>query len=146
MTSARDRLVREARAWIGTPFHHQASCRGAGADCLGLVRGVRDAVFGGRVAVPAYGADWMWLPGNDRLHQGLRAALTPVPVETARPGDVLLFRLRPSGVGCHAGLMTEPGRFVHALESAGVVESRLGGLWRARLVAAFAFPGVDDPS
>ena len=34
------RLVAAARGWIGTPYVHQASCKGAGADCLGLVRGV----------------------------------------------------------------------------------------------------------
>jgi hypothetical protein len=31
--------VEIARGWIGTPYLHQASRRGAGADCLGLVRG-----------------------------------------------------------------------------------------------------------
>ena len=35
-----DEIVARARAWIGTPYRHRASCRGAGADCLGLVRGV----------------------------------------------------------------------------------------------------------
>ena len=29
-----DDVVRMARAWIGTPYHHQASTRGVGADCL----------------------------------------------------------------------------------------------------------------
>ena len=39
------RIVDLARGWIGTPYLHQASCRGIGCDCLGLVRGVwRDGV------------------------------------------------------------------------------------------------------
>ena len=29
-----------ARKWLGTPYRHQASLRGEGADCLGLIRGV----------------------------------------------------------------------------------------------------------
>lgn len=33
-------IVARARAWIGTPYEHQASCRGAGTDCLGLLRGL----------------------------------------------------------------------------------------------------------
>lgn len=33
-------IVAEARRWLGTPYRHQASVIGAGADCLGLVRGV----------------------------------------------------------------------------------------------------------
>ncbi len=38
--SRADEIVALARAWIGTPYRHQASCRGAGTDCLGLLRGV----------------------------------------------------------------------------------------------------------
>lgn len=44
--SCADRVVAEARGWVGTPYVHQASARGAGADCLGLVRGVWRGVFG----------------------------------------------------------------------------------------------------
>ena len=32
--------VEIARDWIGTRYEHQASLKGEGADCLGLVRGV----------------------------------------------------------------------------------------------------------
>ena len=58
MTRA-EACVAEARRWIGTPYLHQASVRGAGCDCLGLLRGVWRAVYGSEPeAVPAYTADW----------------------------------------------------------------------------------------
>ncbi len=42
-----DRGVVARRAnWIGTPYHHQASVKGVGTDCLGLVRGVFASVHG----------------------------------------------------------------------------------------------------
>ena len=41
-----DKIIAEARAWIGTPYHHQAAVKGVGCDCLGLVRGVWRAVYG----------------------------------------------------------------------------------------------------
>ena len=44
------RIVMAARGWIGTPYVHQASCRGAGADCLGLIRGVPLFLIGVLVA------------------------------------------------------------------------------------------------
>ena len=48
-----------ARAWLGTPYLHQASCKGAGADCLGLLRGVwREVVGAEPETVPAYSPDW----------------------------------------------------------------------------------------
>jgi hypothetical protein len=47
--------VREARTWIGTPYRHQASVKGVGADCLGLVRGIWREVIGPEPAVvPPY--------------------------------------------------------------------------------------------
>jgi cell wall-associated NlpC family hydrolase len=40
---SRSAIVAEARTWIGTPYRHQASLKGVGCDCLGLVRGVPGA-------------------------------------------------------------------------------------------------------
>ena len=36
---SREHIVEAARDWIGTPYRHQASKKGVGADCLGLLRG-----------------------------------------------------------------------------------------------------------
>jgi len=46
MSTVASLAVREARRWIGTPYVHQACCRGAGTDCLGLIRGVWVALYG----------------------------------------------------------------------------------------------------
>ena len=51
---AREQIVAAARARSGTPYHHQASCRGAGADCLGLVRGVWREIHGRDAELPPY--------------------------------------------------------------------------------------------
>ena len=40
------RVIAIARAWLGTPYHDQASLRGVGCDCLGLARGVWREVVG----------------------------------------------------------------------------------------------------
>ena len=40
------RIVRAARGWLGTPYHDQASVKGVGCDCLGLIRGVWREVVG----------------------------------------------------------------------------------------------------
>ena len=31
--------IAEARSWLGTSFHHQASVKGVGCDCIGLIKG-----------------------------------------------------------------------------------------------------------
>ena len=44
MSVTRQEVVREAREWLGTPFHHQAREKGVGTDCGGLVGGVAVAL------------------------------------------------------------------------------------------------------
>ncbi|QYK43523.1 MAG: C40 family peptidase [Paracoccaceae bacterium] len=135
----RDAVVAEARAWVGTPYVHQSSCRGAGADCLGLVRGIWRAVLGPEPeAMPAYTPDWGEAGGCELLMDAASRFL--VPVVAAGPGDVILFRMRDGAVAKHLGVLVAEAAFVHAYSGHGVVESPLSGPWARRVVARFRFP------
>lgn len=140
-------ILREARSWIGTPYRHQASCKGAGADCLGLLRGVWRAVYGAEPeAIPAYTADWSEPQGEEALWSAALRHLLQKPVDEAAPGDVLLFRMRHGAVAKHLGLQDAVGArptFIHAYSGHGVVASPLSDPWRRRVVARFAFPEKD---
>ncbi len=60
--------VAAARAWIGTPYVHQASVKGVGCDCLGLLRGVWRELRGAEpLAVPNYSPDWAEATGAETL-------------------------------------------------------------------------------
>lgn len=136
-------IVDEARRWLGTPYVHQASVRGAGADCLGLLRGVWRAVMGHEPeAVPVYSMDWSEPQGEERMWAAARRNLIEKPPKDMAPGDVLLFRMRDAAVAKHLGIVsgTDPVRFVHAYSGHGVVENTLSEPWRRRVVACFAFP------
>lgn len=139
----RARIVACAKAWIGTPYRHQAATRGAGADCLGLVRGVWREVYGREPeAVPAYSMDWSEPQGEERLWAAAARHLTVKP-GPPDPGDVILFRMRAGSVAKHLGIVVQTGavpRFVHAYARHGVVESPLSAPWARRIVAAFEFP------
>ena len=138
------RIVEAARGWIGTPYLHQASVRGAGCDCLGLLRGVWREVMGAEPqAVPAYTQDWSEPQGDERLWRAAMAHLASKPVVQAAPGDVILFRMRAGAVAKHLGLQSATGpeaRFIHSYSGHGVVESPLSAPWARRIVARFAFP------
>lgn len=140
-------VVRAARAWIGTPYVHQSVTKGAGCDCLGLLRGVWRDVFGQEPEkVPAYSMDWSEPQGEERLWQAAARHLIAKPLASATPGDVLLFRMRQGSVAKHIGLQAETGAqcsFVHAYSRRGVVESPLSTPWQRRVVARFAFPQGD---
>lgn len=134
----------EARAWIGTPYVHQAARRGAGTDCLGLIRGVWRALYGAEPeSVPAYTPDWSEPARIERLWAAALRHLEPKARGDAAPGDVLLFRMRSAGVAKHLGIQGNTGRrpsFVHAYSGHGVMENPLSGPWERRIVARFRFP------
>jgi NlpC/P60 family putative phage cell wall peptidase len=141
----RAEIVTEARAWIGTPYRHQASLKGVGCDCLGLVRGVWRATCGDEPeAVPVYSRDWAEAAGCETLALAAGRHLTEVPCAQVRPGDVLLFRWRPGLVAKHAAIAVATDRMVHAHDGAAVAEIALAPWWRRRLAFAFRFPGVID--
>ena len=144
MSGVSEQVVGEARAWIGTPYRHQASCKGAGADCLGLLRGVWRAVHGGEPErVPAYSADWSEPQGEERLWAAARRRLVSKELEDAAVGDVVLFRMRELGVAKHLGIISALGtapKFIHAYSGHGVVESPFSEPWARRVVARFEIP------
>ena len=136
-------IVDEARRWLGTPYVHQASVRGAGADCLGLLRGVWRAVKGQEPeAVPVYSMDWSEPQGEERMWAAARRHLVEKAPGQMTLGDVLLFRMRDTAVAKHLGIVSrsDPVRFIHAYSGHGVVENTLSEPWRRRVVACFAFP------
>jgi len=134
----------EARTWIGTPYHHQASVKGVGADCLGLLRGVWRNLYGDEPEVmPAYTPDWSETRGVELLQQGAARHLLQKSLTDAAPGDVLLFRMKGAAVAKHLGLQSATGatsKFIHAYSRHGVIENHLSAAWARRVVARFEFP------
>lgn len=151
----RARIVAEARAWVGTPFHHQASTRGVGCDCAGLLKGVALAVG---LLPPDYASrpEYRELFGYGRLPQGERLTeicnrfMRPVARARMRAGDAVLVRIASNprhlgilipwrkGLGIVHAACTSDGRY------GSVIEHRLMFHHRMEFVSAYAFPGVSD--
>lgn len=146
----RSDIVAATREWIGTPYRHQASLRGAGCDCLGLVRGIYRTLYGGEPeAIPAYSMRVSDRLGNDRrggeaLMEGLSRHLNPLVAGMAQAGDVLVFRLRGGYPARHAAIQICADKMVHAWERGLVTEAHLSTPWRRRVAFAFSFPDVMD--
>ena len=128
-----DKFVEEARACLGTPFHHQGRKKEIGLDCIGLVV-VALCALGFKVA--------------DRLDYGLRpdgSSLVKALVEHGaqkvmflQKGDILLFRYdhQPQ----HVAIASSPCSLIHAFAPARkVVETQIGPYWRRRLVGIYRF-------
>lgn len=147
MTGALDPalVLSAARQWLGTPYLHQARCRGAGCDCLGLILGIWADLGGTAPQIPPYSQDWSEAGHTEHLWRAAQDLLIARPVAAAVPGHVILFRMRAGCVAKHLGILSgtaaEPS-FIHSMSGRGVVQSRLTAPWARRLVAAFALPQI----
>jgi NlpC/P60 family putative phage cell wall peptidase len=138
-------IVARARAWIGTPYAHQASLRGVGTDCLGLVRGIWREIFGSEPeAVPGYPRDWSEASGDEAMLAAARRHFREIDIADLRPGLVLIFRWQRGAVAKHAAILASPDTMIHAAERVCVAEVPFSAWWRRRLVGVFAFPGSID--
>ncbi|MCB5176272.1 NlpC/P60 family protein [Microvirga lenta] len=136
-----DIVVAEARSWLGTPYRHQASLKGVGCDCLGLLRGVWREVMGAEPEKPPpYAADWAEA-GADTLLAAARRHLVEVEIADLAPGDVLLFRWRAGLPAKHCAIATSDATMIHAHDGACVAEVAFRPWWRRHLAHVFRFPG-----
>jgi len=102
-------LCKVLTSYLGTPYLYGGMSRD-GVDCSGLVCLV-------------FRETWnMRLP---RSATGMIQVGTPVPLDSARPGDLVFFRWGYFGGPDHVGIYTGAGRFVHASTRLGVIESSL---------------------
>lgn len=141
----RAQILAEAQSWLDTPYLHQASAKHAGCDCLGLIRGVWRTFYGAEpLVLPPYTPDWAERSGRETLLEAAQSCLLQIPIDQARPGDVLLFRMEPNSPAKHCAILSAPDRILHAYWGRAVTESFLIPYWLRRRAYAFSFPSLSD--
>jgi NlpC/P60 family putative phage cell wall peptidase len=146
-------VVATARKWLGTPYHHQSAVRGAGCDCLGLVRGVYAELYGVTPEEPpAYTMTWGEYGKEELMLEAARRHLMEVSVsedghtlaldeQRWLTGDVLLFRARIGAVAKHCCIVSGEDTMIHSYSGIGVAETSIG-IWKSRAAGVFKFPGI----
>ncbi len=138
-------ILSETRSWIGTPYRHQASKKGVGTDCLGLLRGVWRTFYGDEPqSLPPYTPNWAEALGQEALLLAAKKYLVEIPIGDAMESDVLLFRMGLGHPAKHCGIVSGENRLIHAYWGRAVCETRLVPWWRRRISAAFQFPSIAD--
>lgn len=137
MAIKREDILRVARTFLGTKFHHQGRLKGVGVDCIGLVVGV---------------CKELEIPHIDYIHYSMRPDGTALRREIAKsldaisranklPGDIAIFKvgLAPR----HIGIITDVG-IIHTYRQVGyVVEHHMDEEWIKKLVAVYRFRGIE---
>ena len=142
MAFTRDDVIAEARTWIGTPWHHQASVKGVGCDCIGFVRGVAEVFVGPVPLALDYTPTWHLYRAEPRMFDGFRTVADEIDPAEALAADILLFGAG-KGPAHHCAFLTSAGGLIHCYQEAGrVVEHDFSPLWRPRIRHAFRFPGA----
>lgn len=147
MNNQRQAIIKEARRWIGTPFRHQASLRGIGCDCAGLIKGVgmaRNLVSLDENewrAVSSYGRQ----PRPDRMGAVLKRFLVQIEPGDALAGDIVWMEWR-KGLPMHLALLSEFNSrptIIHAFSDfSAVVEHGYNKEWSDKAMAWWRYPGL----
>jgi NlpC/P60 family putative phage cell wall peptidase len=118
-TDWRQRVVDEARSWIGTKYHHCAAIKGVGVDCAMLTWRVFHDLGLIEVADPRpYPVHWHLHRSEERYL--LNFETWARRIDTPRAGDIALFRF--GRTVSHSGVMTSPTTMVHAYAGCGCFE------------------------
>lgn len=143
-----DSIVDVAESWCFTPYQHQMSAKGAGCDCLGLVRGIWRELMGRELLsfYPDYSPDWAEMGQGEPLLDGLMAHFFVRNINAAKAGDILAFRLKPNAQIKHLAILMsangvdDPNAIIlHAYSGHAVVKSFLHPFWRKRIAGVFSF-------
>lgn len=141
----RPAVVAEAKSWIGTPYHPHARLKRIGVDCAQIVL----MVYANLGLIEAYDPEpysqqWHLHRDGERYVMEVLKFAQEIPVEAARPADVILFKY--GRAFSHGGILIEPNRIVHAVQRDGCVligELDRDGDLAAREKRAFSYWAVD---
>ncbi len=132
-----DDVVRAARTWLGTPYHHQGRLKGVGVDCAGLLVGVAQELGLSDFDVMGY----TMRPDGESLRRHCDSQMQSITRGELAAGDVVLFTFdaHPG----HLGILSSPEHLIHAyLPRRKVVEHGMDAWWWAQAAGFYRFPGV----
>jgi len=136
-----EEIIMCAHDWIGTPYLHQASIKGVGCDCLGLIRGVwREVFYGEPEQTPAYTPDWAESGGREQLADVASRHMKLIETRQFLPADMLVFRWRKHLPAKHLAIVSSPTTMIHAQEGVDVCQVPISPWWQRHIAYVFRFP------
>lgn len=114
----RDRVEQIAITYLKTPFHDHGEVKGAGVDCATLLKCVfTEAGIVAPFTLDHYPPQFFLHNSEERYIAWIeRCGGVEIIQADARPGDVVLYRIKAAKCFCHAALIVSPGwpSIIHA--------------------------------
>lgn len=139
MTDQAYLIIKEALEWLGTPYKHESRLKGVGCDCIGLVIGVWEKVFGESIPIdiPKYSPDWNDHKMDDPMVKQAARVMKRVPVNALKPSNVIVFRMNPNMAAKHCGILISDKQFIHSYSRSSVRLENMTQSWKRKIVAGF---------
>ena len=145
MQDDRQRLIAEARTWLGTKYHKRGLVKGAGCDCYTLVVLCLQAIgLAGDADFPAHGDDW-WMNCTDQEYYKRIMRFASEKVRGTglwgtlklAPGDIVLVRVnRASEIFSHGGIVTAWPKLIHCADQVREINAWQDPMWRGHEIVA----------
>jgi cell wall-associated NlpC family hydrolase len=92
-TAQREQVVRAAKEWMGTPYHHQARVKGAGADCAMFPLAVYQecGLLPADFQPPEYSMQWHLHRSEEMYLQTIKPFVTEVD-GPPQPADFVVWK------------------------------------------------------
>ena len=147
-----EKIIAEARSWIGTKFLHQGRLKKTnsdpgGCDCIGLIMGIAQSLnlcsASSNLPICQYDRkDYARLPSSYELKSQLDLHLKPS--DKPEIGNVVLMRFNdlPQHVGILAPYLQDSNKFslIHAYLPAGkVIEHIIDESWQEKIIQQYNF-------
>lgn len=113
----RKRLSEIANSFVSTPFHDHGEVKGVGVDCATLLKCV--AIEAGLVKpfkLDHYSPQFFLHNSEERYIGWIEKFAHEIPLEDAKPGDIVLYKPKSALCFCHGAWIVEPGwpNIIHA--------------------------------
>jgi cell wall-associated NlpC family hydrolase len=122
----RERLIAEAKEWLGTPYHTMGRVKQGGCDCGTFLLGVlENTKLLPHVDLPYYPEDIACHCAVPRYLMKIEEHCNPVPMDNVKPGDIIVFQFPGSKVPHHASFIFDENYMIHAYTRQGVILSNI---------------------
>ena len=124
----REKLIAEAKEWLGTPYHTAGRIKGAGCDCGTFLLGVVENVgFVEHIDLPYYPEDIACHCAVPRYLMKIEEYCNRISIDERRTGDILVFRFKGAMVPHHAAYVVDDEFMIHSYTRQGVILSNIKG-------------------